>query len=670
MKRKQKIWIFSSAIFGSLIIFVALIISLIKSNKNEWTSLFFALGLLVILVFTTILLYFAIRNFAKSRELIKGSFNSFVEEVMSNNNIGIIIYDIDQKIIWSSNFIANKFNKDFIGLKIDDLFNKVNLKLEQNWNITETKKEFEFNHSYYEAQFWPTSNTVVIRDISSEYLFKIETWQQQPVIGELEIDNFQLFQSILSEEQLFTINKVVIDVMNEYVEKYNLIYRQYTNGKFVIFTNENSLQEMCKDGFYELMNINNRIKGQDIGKLSLSLGFAHGWSSLKEKIEQAKKALVQAQSRGGDQVTIFSNQEMPVYYGSNSEILVNNSKTKIHQIARNFEAALTNPNITQVMVYGHQFADLDAIGSALAICEIARNFDKKAYIANATLDSTAEKALRDISEKHKDALSNLFIKNPKTATKMTDANTVVVLVDNSDPNRTDNKEALINAERENIFVFDHHRVAHEVDYCPQTNVYIETGASSACEIVTEIITFFKKQIDITQIAAQLLLSGIYLDTNQFTKSVTPRSFQAAAWLESKGANAVISSEMLKVDEEASKEVQEILANTVEIKKGYYLAYTDKECSNDIISIAANELLKVRGRVASFVVARLKGTKLYKLSARGIETNVQIICEAVGGGGHFGTAAAVSDEDLETFVDNIRHAITTAGRHLNYESNSN
>lgn len=263
----------------------------------------------------------------------------------------------------------------------------------------------------------------------------------------------------------------------------------------------------------------------------------------------------------------------------------------------------------------------------------------------------------------------MFVKS-NYALKHTTHKTLVVFVDIADPNRTDNPNAIDDVHRENIFVFDHHRLARSIEFAPKTNCYVETSSSSASEIVTEIISFLEYKVLISKTCAQLLLNGIYLDTIQFSKSVTPRTYEAASWLEAKGASSLKSGELLKIDEDTEEKIKKILANTLEIKEGYYLAYSDIEATNDVISIAANEILKIKGRIASFVVAKLEGTNTYKLSARGIETNVQIICEAVGGGGHFSTAAATSEEDLEIFVDNIKFAITTSGRQINNESNIN
>ncbi|WQQ17462.1 DHH family phosphoesterase [Mycoplasmopsis cynos] len=647
-------------------LFISFIIAFMILDNNKVVSALLAIGILIILLIAVLLGFIAIVQFSQSRELIKNSFNGFIEEIMTKNNIGVCVYDTKQEIVWSSNFIKSTFGRSFIGLKVIDVL----LKIDKNHNVNtnnnnQTHFEFQYKEKNYEVQSWPLSNLILIRDITAEAIYKIHTRDQMPVIGEIEIDNLQLYQSILSEEQLFTINKVVIDAINEYTEKYNLIYRQYTNGKFLIFTNEHSLNELIKNSFDLFLQIKNRVNDASFNKISISGGFAYGWTSLKKKIEQAKKALVQSQSRGGDQITIYSNVQPPIFLGSNTEILTDNNRTKIKGVARNLEKRLIDPIIDKVFIYGHKWADLDAFGAAYGIYEIAKAFDKEAYIVLETYDNTVAQLVKDVEKNNPD----IFIKS-NYALKITNTNSLIVFVDIADPQRTDNTNAINEVKRDNIFVFDHHRLGKPIDFAPKINCYVETSSSSACEIVTEIMTFLEHRINITNKCAQLLLNGIYLDTIQFSKSVTPRTFDAASWLETRGGNSLKSGELLKFDEETNEKINKILENTLEVKKGFFLAYSDIEATNDEISIAANEILKIKGRVASFVVARLENTYTYKLSARGIETNVQIICEAVGGGGHFSIAAAYSDEKLEIFVDNIKHAITTLGRQINNESNTN
>ncbi|TDV24446.1 c-di-AMP phosphodiesterase-like protein [Mycoplasmopsis mustelae] len=654
MNHKQKLWFFITASIVLALLFVALLIIFLLINTDQRLLILLVVGLFLILMLILTILYFSIVNFTKSRELVKRSFDNFVDEIMTNNSIGIIIYDVNRTIIWSSNFITSKFHKSFIGIQINDFLTKLDPNYNQFKEINTTKITIQNNDNYYEIQFWPLNNSIIIRDITLETLFKKEMHEQKSVIGELEIDNYSLLQSVLSEEQLFNVNKVIIDTLNECVERYNLIYRQYTNGKFILITNKISLKKLKQENFAIFTKINERIKNTESIKLSVSLGLATGWSLLNKKLEQAKKALNQAQSRGGDQIAIFSDTTQPIYFGSYTEILSDNNRTKIRVLAEKIAKKMSNPDIENVIIYGHKLADLDAVGSAFGIYNIAKAFNKEAYIAISTFDATTTNLLQNIKKQ------NVFIKIA-TANKLTSERSLIFIVDTSHPERTDNIDAIANSVRDNVFVLDHHRPGKSIDFCTKTNMYVDTNASSASEIVTELSIFLSYKVDISKEIAQLLLNGIYLDTTQFSKSTSKRAFEASAWLETKGADSSISVDLLKYDDTTAKTIKKLLTNIIEVREGYYLAYSDEEASSDVISIAANEILKVRGRKASFVVAKLPNSKTYKLSARGIDTNVQVICEAVGGGGHFATAAAESQEELPIFADNIRHAITTAER---------
>lgn len=271
-----------------------------------------------------------------------------------------------------------------------------------------------------------------------------------------------------------------------------------------------------------------------------------------------------------------------------------------------------------------------------------------------TFDKTTEKANKALLSKEE--LTH-FIR-PTRATKETTARTLVVIVDTAELHRIENANAFRGANLENVFVLDHHRVAQLPEEIPSTNVYIDTAASSASEIVTELLSFFKKPIKLSRTTAQMLLNGIYLDTTTFTKSTSARTYQAAAVLEQFGASSSVASEVLKMPEEAYYYIAAISKNLTEVKPGYFLAAYEGEVPGDIVSMAADEILRTQGRKAAFVIAKVPGRNEFKLSARGIETNVQTIAEEVGGGGHFGAAAAVSDETLPVFIDNIRQAIVS------------
>ncbi|VEU77024.1 DHH family phosphoesterase [Mycoplasmopsis columbina] len=665
-KFKQFLYMFSATI-GAVLFISLLVFYLIKNQNSENTenlnihlSTFLIVGIILSFIIFILFSLLIVKSYSRKQIIAKESFSSYMDEIINHNMLGTIIFDIDGKILWTSKFIRKRFGRKWIGDSVENFFQNVNIKL------SEVNKEFEFQHQtfYYSVNMWNLENSLSIKDITLEKRV-LEVYDQDSlVLGEIEIDNYQLYQSTLSEEQIYNVNKEVVKVLDNLVTKYNLVYRQYnTNGKFLIITNKNSIEQMKEEEFQFFKELHDILKNNDKTiMISVSAGFAVGTSNILEKMEQAKQALLQAQNRGGDQVAIFSNINMPLYYGSSKEILPSVDRTKVKAITYLIDKKMKNKEIKKVIVYGHANADLDAIGSALGIVALAKAYKKEAYICTSTQDQTTIKAI----DQYFDHDDEIFIK-PRQADNLTDESTLVFLVDNSHPNRTDNPNLLLNAKDTNVFVLDHHRLGMPIDFAPKQNRIIDPSASSASEIVSEILMFSSKNVNLDTRTAQMLLNGIYLDTLQFQKHVTSKTFEAASWLQSKGADSVKSSEALKINAEIYEKINEVLSTLQEVKPGFYLAYKDIPLSNDVISIAAEEILRISGRKASFVVAKTEKGDKYKLSARGIDTNVQIIAEMVGGGGHFGTAAATtSKESLEEFIDNIKQAIVS----VKHESNIN
>ncbi|WP_406616042.1 DHH family phosphoesterase [Mycoplasmopsis hyopharyngis] len=647
-------------IISSFLVLILGAIGIFLISKFNTFQIFQGIYLICLSLFSLAIISFSIyllcKEYLYSQKSIKKSFNTYMEDVISNAYFGVIIFNSEQKILWCSKFVKDRFGRSWVGFDLNSFLKTINLEINNEiFNYT-----FEYKNSYYALDFSISKNYLSIKDISIEQE-TIKTYDRESIVlGELEIDNYQSLQSTLSEEQLFSVQKEVISILDSLIVKYNLVYRQYTNGKFIIITNSESLSHLEKEKFVYFKSLHD-ILGQNSTPISVSIGLAKGWNELNKKIDFAKKALLQSQNRGGDQVTIFTNNEPARYYGSSIEISSDKNRAKIKALASRFDKILRSDEINKVIIYGHQNADLDAIGAACGIYSIAKFYKKNAYICSITQDLTTSKAIERLLTD-----SDSYIIKPQNADKITDEKTLVVLVDNSLPERTDYPECVRNVSNNNVFVFDHHRQSKSLDFCNKTNTYIDPNASSASEIVTEIMMFLNNNYAIEPITAQMLLNGIYLDTLQFQKKVSSRTFMAAAWLEEKGAISSLASEVLKNDEQVFEKAFEILENVQEVKPGYFLAYKDILVSNDIISIASEEILRIAGRKASFVVAREEKSNSFKLSARGINTNVQLICEQVGGGGHFGAAAATSNEPLDVFVDNIIQAIVSDKN----ESNNN
>ncbi|WVN21438.1 DHH family phosphoesterase [Metamycoplasma gateae] len=642
---KKKLIILIIQIICLLIIpMIIFFIGIIKFPEKWRTPLIAIYSLF--LVALGISTFFIVRKFLKESQIANRTLNQYLQNEINDQGLGTMIFLNNGKIIWATNFILNKFGKSIIGKNIKDVF------LIEEWENNNHNFVFKKDDYEYEVFVNFEKNIVIVKDITIQSNLLSDYKKQRVVFGEIHIDNMNLYQVSLSQEELYKIYSNFGAMLEEISRKNNIIYRQYENGRFFLLTNQESLDNLEKTKFqaFEMLKNKNVYNGVN---LTISAGFSYGIFKYDILDKLAKEALLQSKTRGGDQITVLTKYEKPRYYGSSSEIDINMSRTNVTYIAKNLMNKLKSKNINKVIVYGHKDADLDALGSSWGIYKLAKSMGKEAYIQNKTFDDTTQR----IYDKLEPLDKQVFI-SPKEATNLNDKKTLVVICDTSDETRIENIQAFKDIDKENIIVIDHHRIGLNPKFAMRENLYIDSSASSASEIVTEIIAITNSDERIDVKTAQHLLNGIYLDTKNFQKQTSSKTFSAAALLEKWGAKISVSVNNLKFDEKIFEQVAELLENLEEIKDGFFLAYKNIPVAPDVISIAADEILRVNGRKAAFVVAKLPGLKRCKMSARGIETNVQLIAENVGGGGHFGTAAAESDEDIELFVNNLKQAIVS------------
>lgn len=646
---KNKLYL-AFLIFSILIICIFTEILVLLLNQNISPIIKYSILSLVSFLLASDFIVLIISSFLliKKRENIRESFDLYIEESISIAGVGLIVFNEAKDIIWISKFVEERVGKKIIGIKLNSLSKSFNEELQKNNPMF----RFNMNGAVFQSQVDFIAKTVVIKDVTNEDMVMSQYISEKSVIAEIEIDNFQQLQVILPEEELFKVQTEVIKMLDDLVNSYNLIYLQYSNGKYFIYTNQSVLNTFIEEKFNFLDKIR-AIKIMNGVSVSASMGVGSGSSQNKELIDLAKEGLIQALARGGDQVSLIEYNKKPIYFGSKSEIVKLLSKVKIKQISKLIEKIMNLDSIKKVIIYGHVFADLDAVGAALGMSLLAKEFDKEVVIQNNTFDSTTEMVLQKYFSKEE---REIFVKKSK-AIKMTGkSDTLIIIVDTADLSRIENDKSILGVDPENVFVFDHHRITALPKKIPSTNIYIDTTASSSSEIVSEVLQFVNKKIKPPKQVAQMLLNGIYLDTKQFGNSTSSRTFAAAAWLEYYGALSSISSEILKLPAQYSKLVSKIISLAKEVKQGYFVSSYGGEVPQDIISLAADEILRVQGRKAAIVIAKLPNKQEFKMSARGINTNVQVIADSVGGGGHFAAAAATSKEPLEIFKDNIIQAI--------------
>ena len=358
-----------------------------------------------------------------------------------------------------------------------------------------------------------------------------------------------------------------------------------------------------------------------------------------------------ALARGGDQAVIKDGKGI-TYYGGKREQTSKNTRVKARVKAEALREFITVKD--KIFVMGHKLTDVDALGAAIGIYRAAASLEKKAYIVinevSASLRPLYESFVRDPSYP-----DDLFL-NSSQAIDLADENSMVVVVDTNRPQMTECEELL--KKSKTIVVLDHHRQSSDnIDNALLS--YIEPYASSACEMVSEVLQYIVDDIKIPKIEASSLYAGIMIDTNNFVNRTGVRTFEAAAFLRRCGADITLVRKMFRDDMESYRAKAEIISSAEVYLEKFAIARGENlhiESPTIIGAQAANELLDINEVKASFVLTEYNG-KIY-ISARSIdEVNVQIIMERLGGGGHMNASGAqFNHTDMEEAVASLKQVI--------------
>ena len=335
-----------------------------------------------------------------------------------------------------------------------------------------------------------------------------------------------------------------------------------------------------------------------------------------------------SQSRGGDQATVNTDGSLE-FFGGTVTGSTKRSKVKARIIAQAFADHIENAD--NVLVMGHCFSDLDSVGSAVGVYAFVSAMNKPCNIVVHKNTSMAKALIESLEDK---ALKGVFVDGRK-AMGLASNKTLLVVVDTHRPSTLDHPDLLKKVE--NIIVIDHHR--RTADYINPTILYYdEPNASSACELVTELIQYSPTKIKLNSLCADALLSGIMLDTRNFILSTGARTFEACAYLKTNGADTVAVQQLFANSFDSYKQKNEIVSTAVVYKDAAVAIATEHSKQMRIIaSQVANELLSVSGVKSSYVLFEEDGQ--INISARSLgEQNVQVIMESLGGGGHLTMAA--------------------------------
>ena len=459
-----------------------------------------------------------------------------------------------------------------------------------------------------------------------------ENEEQKLVAGLIYIDNYEEALDSIEDVKRSLLIALVDRKVNKYFTEIDALVRKIEKDKYFVVFKYKYLEQLSADKFKLIEDVKSIKVGNEMA-ITLSIGVGAGGVSYTQNYEYARLGIDLALGRGGDQVVVKEGEEV-TYYGGKAKQVERNTRVKARVKAHALREIIESRE--HVVIMGHTISDVDSLGAAIGVYCAARVLGKKAQIVLNEV-TTSLRPLVECFTEEKGYPADLFIKNEE-ALLITNKNTLVMVVDTNRPSYTECPELLNRTDT--ICVFDHHRQNSEVIENPVLS-YIEPYASSACEMIAEVLQYFSENIKLEPSEADCIYAGILIDTNNFMTKTGVRTFEAAAYLRRAGAEVTRVRKMLRNDMAAYKARAEAVRHA-EVYRG---AFAISVCPADNIESptivgaqAANELLNIVGIKASFVLTEYQG-KIY-ISSRSIdEINVQLIMERVGGGGHLNVAGA-------------------------------
>lgn len=457
-----------------------------------------------------------------------------------------------------------------------------------------------------------------------------EVDDQSLAVGMIYLDNYEEALESVEEVRRSLLIALIDRKVNKYIAALDGICKKTEKDKYMIVLRKKAT-ELLKESKFDLLD---DVKTVNIGNemaVTISIGVGLNGLSYAQNYEFARNAIDLALGRGGDQAVVKTPENV-IYFGGKSQQVEKNTRVKARVKAQALREIITSKE--RVLIMGHRVADVDSFGAAVGIYRIATTLERKASIVLNDV-STSLQPIVDLFKSHEEYKEDMII-GSQQAIEMAGSNTVLVVVDVNKPSITECPDLLRLCK--SIVVLDHHRQGTEVIE-NATLSYVEAYASSACEMVSEILQYIGQSIHITAEEADCMYSGIIIDTNNFMSKAGVRTFEAAAFLRRNGADV---TRVRKLFRENATEYK-AKADAVSQAEIYRSSFAISTCTSEDIQSptvvgaqAANELLNIKGVKASFVLTEYQNQIF--VSARSIdEVNVQVIMEKMGGGGHLGIA---------------------------------
>ena len=652
--------------YGGSFIILLFILCIMSFVTHVWLGFVF---LFWICLFAT-LVYFSIQHINKkineyaidlAYKIRKGEQDAYLKMP-----IGMILYDTNENITWINPYLQKKLQRqNVIGIPLKELNERLYYQVKKQ--IQNQKENDIFTHvdKKYQVIVHPDIRMIYLTDITEYASIEEKYHDEQIVIGQIFLDNFSEVSQSLNDRRKSNLNNFVTNQLSSWAIHHNIFMKRVDDDRFIAFLNRKSLETLEKEKFDIMDKIRETTAKQNY-PLTVSMGFSYPDKensdvTYPEIASYAQANLDLALGRGGDQVVVRSQNEDARFYGGKSNPMEKRTRVRARMVSQALKDLMEEAS--EIIVMGHQFPDMDAIGACLGIRRIANMNQKKAWIVtNENQYSHDIHKLMDVIREQKDLREDII--TPEEALEKLTPNTLVILVDVSRPVIAASPEVLEQANK--IVVIDHHRRSQDFPKNPVL-VYIEPYASSTGELITELFEYQNNYAESIQpIEATAMLGGIIVDTRNFTLRTGSRTFDAASYLKSVGADTILIQRLLKENVETYLLRSHLLNSLILLDNniGIVQGEEDKPYPTVVAAQTADMMLSMENIDASFVVTKREDGRI-GISGRSLgNKNVQRVMEKMGGGGHLSNAATqLSDTTIEEAVIQLKKVISDLGNDI-------
>lgn len=567
------------------------------------------------------------------------------QEALLKMPIGILMLNDSAEVVWVNPTMQKLFGQEeILGKKLTEADEELAKVINDNMSNKDSV-EIKWQDKRFNMLVQSDINVVYLLDITHYAEIQKQYDDSRLVIGQIFIDNYDEVTQSMNDTNISNLSNYITNELSSWASQMGMFLKMIDEDHYFVLAYTKSLTQMEKEKFKLLDRIRERTSKQNF-PVTLSIGLAYGGTDLAKLSRLSQSNLDLALGRGGDQVVVRGVDDSQArFYGGKTNPMEKRTRVRARMISQALQELMSQSD--DIFVMGHARPDMDSIGACLGIRRIAKMNGKQCWLVLDTdnLHSDIQRLLDEI-DNYPDIKESII--SPEEALQKATKKSLLLMLDLSKPSISMSPE-LYDQLKNRVIIIDHHRRGEEFPENPML-VYIEPYASSTCELITEMFEYQSRYSDdpINKLEATAMLTGIIIDTKSFSLRTGTRTFDVASYLRSVGADSQMSQHFMKENVQSFLQRNHLIDRVEFVGNGNAVVVGENDRAYDPVTAAqaADSLLTVSGVQASYVVTH-RSEDIIGISARSNgETNVQIIMEKMGGGGHLSNAATqIEDRDI-------------------------